>query len=225
MVTAGLWHDLRHNDLHFTVSDTGWAKSAWGKIFGQWIAGAAIFVYDVRGKFKATELLPLLERYAITTFCCPPTIYRMLILADLDRFDFTEPPALHLGRGAAQPRGDPGLEGGDGPDDLRGVRPDRDRAAASGPSRRWRSSRAPWASRRRAGSSSSTTTTAGPSVYGQEGRIAIKTEPRPVGLFREYLGLGGGERAGVRRTAGTTRATRPTRTTTATSGSSAATTT
>ncbi len=78
------------NDLHFTFSDTGWAKSAWGKLYGPWLEGAAIFVYDIRGRFNATELLPLIEHYGITTFCCPPTIYRMLILADLDKFDFTE---------------------------------------------------------------------------------------------------------------------------------------
>jgi acetyl-CoA synthetase len=90
IVTGRLWHDLKTNDLHFTLADTGWGKSAWGKLYGQWFEGACIFVYDIRGKFNATEILPLLERYGITTFCCPPTIYRMLILADLDKFDFSE---------------------------------------------------------------------------------------------------------------------------------------
>jgi acetyl-CoA synthetase len=89
IITARLWQDIRYNDLHLTVSDTGWAKCAWGKIFGQWIEGACIFVCNFTGKFQATEVLPLLEKYQITTFCCPPTIYRMLILADLDRFDFS----------------------------------------------------------------------------------------------------------------------------------------
>jgi len=89
IVTARLWQDIRQNDLHFTVADTGWAKCAWGKIFGQWIEGACIFVYHFTGKFQATEVLPLLDKYEITTFCCPPTIYRMLILADLDRFDLS----------------------------------------------------------------------------------------------------------------------------------------
>jgi acetyl-CoA synthetase len=87
IVTARLWQDVSGNDVHFTSSDTGWAKCAWGKLFGQWIEGACIFVYDARGKFKATELLPLLEKYEISTFCVPPTIYRMLILADLEKFD------------------------------------------------------------------------------------------------------------------------------------------
>jgi acetyl-CoA synthetase len=90
IVTARLWQGVTERDVHFTSSDTGWAKCAWGKIFGQWIEGACIFVYDARGKFKATELLPLLEKYEISTFCVPPTIYRMLILADLEKFDLRE---------------------------------------------------------------------------------------------------------------------------------------
>ncbi len=89
-VTGEFWHDLTPNDLHFTVSDTGWAKNMWGNYFGQWIAGSCIFVYDVRGKFHAEELLPLLERYGVTSFCAPPTVYRMLILNDLSKFDFRE---------------------------------------------------------------------------------------------------------------------------------------
>ncbi len=89
IVTARFWQDLHSNDLHFTISDTGWANWAWGKIFGEWIEGACIFVYHFSGKFQATEVLPLLERYEITTFCAPPTIYRMLILADLGKFDLS----------------------------------------------------------------------------------------------------------------------------------------
>ena len=89
-VTAELWQDVTEKDLHFTYSDTGWAKCAWGKIFGQWIAGSCQLIFDIRGRFKATELLPLIEKYEVTTFCCPPTVYRMLILADLSRFDFTQ---------------------------------------------------------------------------------------------------------------------------------------
>jgi len=122
------WHDVHENDLHFTFSDTGWAKSAWGKLYGPWLQGAAIFVYDIRGRFNATELLPLIERYGISTFCCPPTIYRMLILADLDKFDFTElRHCVSAGR-AAQPRGHQGMEGCNRADHLRGLRPDRDGA-------------------------------------------------------------------------------------------------
>lgn len=90
-VTAKFWHDLTEYEVHFTVSDTGWAKCGWGKIYGQWICGACIFVYDYRTKFHATELLPLIERYGITSFCAPPTIYRMLmIIAELKKFSFSE---------------------------------------------------------------------------------------------------------------------------------------
>ncbi|HJK44610.1 MAG TPA: AMP-binding protein [Methanocorpusculum sp.] len=90
IVTGKFWYDLTENDLHFTVADTGWGKSSWGKFYGPWMQGACVFVYDYRGKFNATELLPLIEHYEITTFCAPPTIYRMLILADLKAFDFSE---------------------------------------------------------------------------------------------------------------------------------------
>ena len=90
IVTARLWQDVTQSDLHFTISDTGWAKSAWGNLFGQWIEGAAVFVYDIRGKFDPAEIPPLLEKYAITTFCCPPTIYRMLILLDLARYNLSK---------------------------------------------------------------------------------------------------------------------------------------
>ena len=90
IVTGRFWNDLTDNDLHFTVADMGWGKSSWGKFYGPWMEGACVFVYDYRGKFNATELLPLIEKYEITTFCAPPTIYRMLILADLETFDFSE---------------------------------------------------------------------------------------------------------------------------------------
>ncbi|HET6580270.1 MAG TPA: AMP-binding protein [Methanoregula sp.] len=89
IITARLWQDLKPSDLHFTISDTGWAKSAWGNLFGQWIEGAAVFIYDIRGKFDPAEIPPLLVKYRITTFCCPPTIYRMLVLLGLERFDLS----------------------------------------------------------------------------------------------------------------------------------------
>jgi acetyl-CoA synthetase len=89
IVTARFWQDLKRSDLHFTLSDTGWAKTAWGSLFGQWIEGATVFVYDFRGKFDPAEIPPLLEKYAITTFCCPPTIYRMLILLDLKKYNLS----------------------------------------------------------------------------------------------------------------------------------------
>jgi acetyl-CoA synthetase len=90
VTTGAFWLDIRENDLHFTLADTGWAKSSWGKFFGPWICGACTLVYDIRGRFKPTELLPVLEQYEVTVFCAPPTVYRMLILADLEKFDLKE---------------------------------------------------------------------------------------------------------------------------------------
>ncbi|MGB4235064.1 MAG: AMP-binding protein [Methanoregulaceae archaeon] len=90
VTTGAFWLDLRENDLHFTLADTGWAKSSWGKFFGPWLCGACMLVYDIRGRFKPTELLPVLEHYEVTVFCAPPTVYRMLILADLEKFDLKE---------------------------------------------------------------------------------------------------------------------------------------
>ena len=78
---------MTETDVHFTVSDTGWAKNLWGNYFGQWIAGACLFIYDIRGKFHAEELLSILEKYEITSFCAPPTVYRMMVLHDLKMFD------------------------------------------------------------------------------------------------------------------------------------------
>jgi len=90
VTTGAFWLDLRENDLHFTLADTGWAKSSWGKFFGPWLCGACMLVYDIRGRFKPTELLPVLEHYEVTVFCAPPTVSRMLILADLEKFDLKE---------------------------------------------------------------------------------------------------------------------------------------
>ncbi|MGA1791554.1 MAG: AMP-binding protein [bacterium] len=87
--TAQLWHDLKENDIHWTITDTGWAKIAWGSIFGQWIMGATVFAYNYN-RFKADKILELIEKFGITTFCAPPTAYRMLILEDLKKYDFSE---------------------------------------------------------------------------------------------------------------------------------------
>jgi len=85
LTTGKFWLDLRPDDLHLNLSETGWAKAAWSSFFGPWNMGAALFVQDARGKFSATETLDLLESYPITTFCAPPTAYRMLVLEDLGR--------------------------------------------------------------------------------------------------------------------------------------------
>jgi acetyl-CoA synthetase len=87
--TGALWHDLEDGDIHLTLSDTGWAKSVWGKFYGQWMAGAIVFVWDFRGKFEAGNLLQIMAENKVTTFCAPPTVYRFLIREDLTKFDLS----------------------------------------------------------------------------------------------------------------------------------------
>jgi acetyl-CoA synthetase len=87
-ITAKYWHRVNPDGLHLTISDTGWAKSSWGKIYGQWLCEAPIFVYDF-DRFDAEKILPLFAKYQITTFCAPPTMYRMLAKQDLSRFDLS----------------------------------------------------------------------------------------------------------------------------------------
>lgn len=86
--TGAYWHDLHIGSLHLTVADTGWAKATWGKMYGQWIAGATLFVYD-HEKFNAADILTKVGQYRITSFCAPPTIYRFMIREDLSRFDLS----------------------------------------------------------------------------------------------------------------------------------------
>lgn len=86
ILTAKYWQNVQDNGLHFTVADTGWAKSAWGKIYGQWISGSAVMVYDYN-KFVPLQLLEVIEKYKVTSFCAPPTIFRFLIKEDLTRFN------------------------------------------------------------------------------------------------------------------------------------------
>ncbi len=86
--TANYWHCVDPDGLHLTISDTGWAKAAWGKIYGQWLCEAGLFVYDF-DKFDAADILPLFAKYQITTFCAPPTMYRMLIKEDISKYDMS----------------------------------------------------------------------------------------------------------------------------------------
>ncbi len=88
LTTGVFWHNLTPDSLHITVADTGWAKAAWGKIYGQWFAGASIFVYD-HEKFNADQLLRQLSKYQVTSFCAPPTIYRFMIREDLSHYDLS----------------------------------------------------------------------------------------------------------------------------------------
>ncbi|HEY4865249.1 MAG TPA: AMP-binding protein [Candidatus Dormibacteraeota bacterium] len=99
-ITGSFWLDLKPDDLHLNLSETGWAKAAWSSFFGPWNMGAALFVQDARGRFNASETLDLFESYPITTFCAPPTAYRMLVQEDLSR---RNPRALRWCVGAGEP--------------------------------------------------------------------------------------------------------------------------
>ncbi len=86
--TAKYWHNVDPEGLHFTISDTGWAKAMWGKLYGQWLCEAATFVYDF-DRFDAADILPMFAKYQITTFCAPPTMLRMMIKQDISKYDFS----------------------------------------------------------------------------------------------------------------------------------------
>ncbi len=88
ILTAKYWQNVEDGGLHLTVADTGWAKAAWGKIYGQWLCGSAVFVYDYN-KFVPAELLGVISKYKVTSFCAPPTMFRFFIKEDLKRFDFS----------------------------------------------------------------------------------------------------------------------------------------
>lgn len=88
IVTARFWHNLRPGDIHLTLADTGWGKAVWGKLYGQWICGADVFVYDF-DKFVPTDLLGIMEKYRINSFCAPPTVFRFLIREDVKSFDLS----------------------------------------------------------------------------------------------------------------------------------------
>ncbi len=87
-ITAKYWHNVNPDGVHLTISDTGWGKALWGKLYGQWLCEAAIFVYDFE-KFKADDILPMFKKYNITTFCAPPTMYRFFIKEDLSKYDLS----------------------------------------------------------------------------------------------------------------------------------------
>ena len=87
-ITAKYWHTVQRDGLHFTISDTGWGKALWGKLYGQWLCEGAVFVYDF-DRFDAAVILPMFKKYNITTFCAPPTMLRMMAKQDLTRYDFS----------------------------------------------------------------------------------------------------------------------------------------
>lgn len=88
LTTGVFWHNLSEDSIHLTVADTGWGKAAWGKLYGQWFAGAAVFVFD-HEKFTADKILRQIEKYRITSFCAPPTVYRFLIHEDFSKYDLS----------------------------------------------------------------------------------------------------------------------------------------
>ena len=88
LTTGVFWHNLHEGSLHLTVADTGWGKAVWGKFYGQWFAGATVFVFD-HEKFNADTMLRQMERYHVTSFCAPPTIYRFMIREDLSKYDLS----------------------------------------------------------------------------------------------------------------------------------------
>lgn len=88
LVTGVFWHNLDGNGIHLTVADTGWGKAVWGKLYGQWFAGATVFVYD-HEKFTAGKIMRVMEKYRVTSFCAPPTIYRFMIQEDFAKYDLS----------------------------------------------------------------------------------------------------------------------------------------
>ncbi len=99
IVTAKYWQHVEENKLHMSVSDSGWAKFGWGKIYGQWLCGAVIFVYDME-KFHGSTLLAMLQKYRVTTFCAPPTMYRFMLQEDVASYDLS---SLHHCATAGEP--------------------------------------------------------------------------------------------------------------------------
>jgi acetyl-CoA synthetase len=89
IITARFWHNLHENSLHLTVADTGWGKASWGKLYGQWLCEAAVFVYDYE-RINYNELIAKVAHYGVTSLCAPPTVYRHLIKEDLSKYDLSK---------------------------------------------------------------------------------------------------------------------------------------
>ena len=87
-ITAKYWHGVYEDGLHFTISETGWGKALWGKLYGQWLAEGAVFTYDF-DRFSAADILPMFKKYNITTFCAPPTMLRMMVKEDISKYDLS----------------------------------------------------------------------------------------------------------------------------------------
>ena len=186
ITTAKLWHDLKSTDLQWTITDTGWAKTAYGKLFGQWIQGAAILQQNTTARFDPALTLEIISRFGVTSFCAPPTVYRMMVLLDLTKYDLE---SLRHCTGAGEPLNPEVMkewEEGTGMTIYDGYGQTETvllvanyRAIPVKP-----------------GSMGKPTPGAEIAIVdedgevlppGQEGQIAVKVKPnRPVGLFREY---------------------------------------
>ncbi|MFQ5554273.1 MAG: acyl-CoA synthetase [Acidimicrobiia bacterium] len=184
-ITARFWHDLTADDVHWTVSDTGWAKAAWGKLFGQWRLGAAIVMWNIEGKPDFDRMLHMIGELGVTSFCAPPTLYRAFAQMDLTHYDWT--PLRHC-TSAGEPlnpevisvwKKATGLDIYDGYGQTETVN-----IVANYPCLPVK-----------AGSMGKPTPGFDVAIVDDdgnvlptnaEGQIAIRTDPRPVGLFREY---------------------------------------
>ena len=184
-ITARFWHDLGPDDVHWTVSDMGWAKAAWGKLFGQWRLGAAVLMWNVVGKPDVDRLLRIIAEQEVTSFCAPPTLYRAFVQLDLHRYDWS---SLRHCTSAGEPlnpeviakwKRATGLDIYDGYGqtetvNLVGNYPCLPIKPGS------MGKPAP-------GFDVEIVDDAGAvQPAGVEGHLAVRTEPRPVGLFREY---------------------------------------
>lgn len=184
-ITARFWHDLGPDDLHWTVSDTGWAKAAWGKLFGQWRIGAAVFMWNVVGKPDFDRMLRLIGEHRVTSFCAPPTLYRAFVQMDLSAYDWS---SLRHCTSAGEPlnpevidvwRQATGLYPYDGYGQTETVN-----LVANYPCL---PVKAGSMGRPAPGFDVEIVDDDGRVVpRGTEGHIAVRTDPRPVGLFREY---------------------------------------
>ena len=88
LITAKHWHNVQPDGVHFTIADTGWGKAVWGKYYGQWLMEACVLTYDF-DRFNASEILSLISKYQVTTLCCPPTMYRLMMSENFDAYDLS----------------------------------------------------------------------------------------------------------------------------------------
>ena len=184
-LTARYWHDLRPGDLHWTVSDFGWAKAAWGKLFGAWRLGVPMFLWNIVGKPDYDRMIRMIAEHGITSFCAPPTIYRSLVQMDLAAYDWS---TLRHCTAAGEPLNpeviavwgaSTGITIYDGYGQTETVC-----LVANYP---WMEVRPGSMGRPMPGFDVDIVDDDGNRLKAdQEGHIAVRTEPRPVGLFREY---------------------------------------